>query len=369
MRFKSKIWIASALVCSMLLAGCGSGTNTTPKDTGSAAVTEETAGSAAGSSSPAADEPVSQEVFAMDTYMTVTAYGEHAQDAVDDAVAEIERLDALLSIGKVDSEISKLNVNGSAVLSEDTSEMITKALELYESTGGAFDITVLPLMEEWGFTTEDYQVPSDETIAEILKKVGADQLEWDADTNTMTLGQGQEIDLGGIAKGFTSSRIMEIFKEDGVTCGMVSLGGNVHLLGTKVDGSEWRVGIQDPNNTENILGILEADDCAVITSGGYERYFEQDGVTYHHIIDPATGRPSDSGVTSVTIVSKDGTLADGLSTSLFVMGIDKASEYWKQHADEFDAVLADEDGNVYVTEGIADSFTCDDYDVTVITKD
>lgn len=364
---KNKIWIAAALVCSMLLAGCGSGTNTTSKDMGSEVTAGETTGSAEGSLS-AADEPVSQEVFAMDTYMTVTAYGEHAQTAVDDAVAEIERLDALLSIGKEESEISKLNTSGSAALSEDTSEMITKALELYDSTGGAFDITVLPLMEEWGFTTEDYQVPSDETIAEILKKVGADQLKWDVDTNTMTLGQGQEIDLGGIAKGFTSSRIMEIFKEDGVTCGMVSLGGNVHLLGTKVDGSEWRVGIQDPNNTADMLGILEADDCAVITSGGYERYFEQDGVTYHHIIDPATGRPSDSGVTSVTIVSKDGTLADGLSTSLFVMGIDKASEYWKQHADEFDAVLADEDGNVYVTEGIADSFTCD-YDVTVITKD
>ena len=167
------------------------------------------------------------------------------------------------------------------------------------------------------------------------------------------------MDLGGIAKGFTSSRIMEIFKKDGVTCGMVSLGGNVHLLGTKQDGSAWRVGIQDPDNTNDMLGVLEASDCAIITSGAYERNFEKDGVTYHHIIDPATGKPSNSGLTSVTIVSKDGTLADGLSTSLFVMGKDKAIAYWKQHADEFDTILVDKDRNVYITEGIADGFEPD----------
>ena len=140
---------------------------------------------------------------------------------------------------------------------------------------------------------------------------------------------------------------------------MVSLGGNVHLLGTKQDGSAWRVGIQDPNNTDDMLGVLEANDCAVITSGAYERNFEKDGVTYHHIVDPATGKPSNSGLTSVTIVSKDGTLADGLSTSLFVMGKDKAIAYWKQHADEFDTILVDKDRNVYITEGIAGNFSPD----------
>ncbi|MDO4174323.1 MAG: FAD:protein FMN transferase [Eubacteriales bacterium] len=364
MKLKRNIWLASALVCSLLLAGCGADTSQEPvQDTGSAAVQE-----GSGNTTVAADEPVSREVFAMDTYMTVTAYGASAQDAVDDAVAEIERLDDLLSVGNADSEISRLNQSGTATVSEDTGVMIDQALSLFDSTGGAFDITVFPLMELWGFTTEEYQVPSDDALAQTLQHVGADKLQWDADSRTVTLDDGQEIDLGGIAKGYTSGRIMEIFEEHGVTSGLVSLGGNVHLKGAKTDGSKWRVGIQDPDNTEDMLGILEVEDCAVITSGGYERYFEQDGVTYHHIIDPETGKPADSGVTSATIVSKDGTLADGLSTSLFIMGIDQASEYWKQHADEFDAVLATEDGKVYVTEGIADSFTCD-ADVTVITKD
>lgn len=352
MKYKLRLILASAVLASMLLTGCGTASNT--KNTGSASETQTTNSTTASST-----QPVSQEIFAMDTYMTVTAYGDNAQKGVTDAVAEIQRLDNLLSIGKEDSEISKLNKSGSAALSDDTAVMVAKALDLYKSTGGAFDITVLPLMELWGFTTQEYYVPTEDEIQSTLQRVGADKLTWDESTKTLTLGDKQEIDLGGIAKGFTSSRIMEIFKKDGVTCGMVSLGGNVHLLGTKQDGSAWRVGIQDPNNTDDMLGVLEANDCAVITSGAYERNFEKDGVTYHHIIDPATGKPSNSGLTSVTIVSKDGTLADGLSTSLFVMGKDKAIAYWKQHADEFDTILVDKDRNVYITEGIAGNFSPD----------
>lgn len=352
MRYKVRLILASAVVASMLLTGCGTASDT--KNTGSASETQTTNSTTASSA-----QPVSQEIFAMDTYMTVTAYGDNAQKGVTDAVAEIQRLDNLLSIGKEDSEISKLNKSGCAAMSDDTAVMVTKALDLYKSTGGAFDITVLPLMELWGFTTQEYYVPTEDEIQSTLQRVGADKLTWDENTKTLTLGDKQEIDLGGIAKGFTSSRIMEIFKKDGVTCGMVSLGGNVHLLGTKQDGSAWRVGIQDPNNTDDMLGILQANDCAVITSGAYERNFEKDGVTYHHIIDPATGKPSNSGLTSVTIVSKDGTLADGLSTSLFVMGKDKAIAYWKQHADEFDTILVDKDRNVYITEGIAGNFSPD----------
>ena len=352
MKYKLRLILASAVVASMLLTGCGTASDT--NNTGSASETQTTNSTTASSA-----QPVSQEIFAMDTYMTVTAYGDNAQKGVTDAIAEIQRLDNLLSIGKEDSEISKLNRSGCAALSDDTAVMVTKALDLYKSTGGAFDITVLPLMELWGFTTQEYYVPTEDEIQSTLQRVGADKLTWDESTKTLTLGDKQEIDLGGIAKGFTSSRIMEIFKKDGVTCGMVSLGGNVHLLGTKQDGSAWRVGIQDPNNTDDMLGVLEANDCAVITSGAYERNFEKDGVTYHHIIDPATGKPSNSGLTSVTIVSKDGTLADGLSTSLFVMGKDKAIAYWKQHADEFDTILVDKDRNVYITEGIAGNFSPD----------
>ena len=175
---------------------------------------------------------------------------------------------------------------------------------------------------------------------------------------------GMEIDLGGIAKGYTSSRIMEIFKEYDVDSGLVNLGGNVQTYRTKTDGSKWRVAVQSPEDESQYIGVIDVSDKAVITSGGYVRYFEQDGKIYHHIIDPATGYPAESGLKSVTIVSDDGTLADGLSTSLFIMGKDKACEFWKAHSDEFDFVLLTDDDNMYISAGIAADYSSDhEYEV------
>lgn len=310
----------------------------------------------------------SKDLFAMDTYMTLTAYGEHAQEAVDKAAERVEALDALLSTGNENSEIYQLNQNGEATLSEEGGYLVERALELYKKTEGAFDIAIYPVMQAWGFPTQDYHVPDDDTLKEKLALADASKVNYDKDTRKIFFDQdGMEIDLGGIAKGYTSSQIMQIYQDCGVTSGLVNLGGNVQALGGKTDGSKWRVAIQSPDDTEEYLGILEIEDQAVITSGGYERYFEKDGVTYHHIIDPAIGYPADSGLISVTIVSDDGTLADGLSTSLFIMGEEKAAQFWRENSDEFEAIMETSDGKLYVTEGIADSLTTD-MDVTVIEK-
>ena len=310
----------------------------------------------------------SKDLFAMDTYMTLTAYGEHAQEAVDKAAERVEALDALLSTGNENSEIYQLNQNGEATLSEEGGYLVERALELYKKTEGAFDIAIDPVMQAWGFPTQDYHVPDDDTLKEKLALADASKVNYDKDTRKIFFDQdGMEIDLGGIAKGYTSSQIMQIYQDCGVTSGLVNLGGNVQALGCKTDGSKWRVAIQSPDDTEEYLGILEIEDQAVITSGGYERYFEKDGVTYHHIIDPAIGYPADSGLISVTIVSDDGTLADGLSTSLFIMGEEKAAQFWRENSDEFEAIMETSDGKLYVTEGIADSLTTD-MDVTVIEK-
>ena len=307
------------------------------------------------------EESASQDIFAMDTYMSVTAYGADAESAVSDAIAEIERLDALLSTGETDSEIYKLNQNGGGSISEDTSYLLERALEIWKSTDGCFEIGIYPLMQEWGFTDGNYKVPDKETLQKLLPLADSSKIDFNEKDQTVSFEQdGMEIDFGGIAKGYTSGRIMDIFREHGIISGMVSLGGNVQVLGIKTDGSKWRVAVQNPEDTENYLGVLETQDRAVITSGGYERYFEQDGKTYQHILDPKTGYPADSGLTSVTIVSADGTLADGLSTSLFVMGKEKAVAYWRAHSEEFDAILVEKDGTVSVTENIADQFTPDD---------
>ena len=147
---------------------------------------------------------------------------------------------------------------------------------------------------------------------------------------------------------------------------LVDLGGNVQALGKKPDGSEWRIGIRDPEDESGMLGVLSISNLAVITSGGYERYFEENGETYHHIIDPRTGYPAESGLLSVTIVSPDGTLADGLSTFLFIAGQEEAEEFWRSHKDRFEMILVLEDRSVLVTEGLTDRFSSD-YAFSVIS--
>ncbi len=378
--------IAAALSMSMLTA-CSSGnaSSNTSSISSESGVSSESSSLLGTSSEESSDDEggvtvskeametpsASQDIFAMDTYMTVTAYGDKCTDAVQAAVDEINRLDDLWSVGNSESEISILNENGSVILSDETYTVVKEALELYDSTGGLFDITVYPLMVEWGFTTEDYKVPTDDKIKELLKLTGIDKITLDDETHQITLQTGTQIDLGGIAKGYTSAKIMDIFSEYGIVSGLVSLGGNVQLYGTKVDGSDWRVGVENPDNTikalstSDYIGVVQISDKALITSGGYQRYFvDENGEKHHHIIDPRTGSPSNSGLISVTIVSDDGLLADGLSTSLFIMGKDDAVSYWHEHSDQFDFILVDSEGKIYVSKGIESNFSSElDYEI------
>ena len=314
----------------------------------------------------AEDTKHEKQVLAMDTYMTLTAYGSHGEEALQKAEEEIKRLDALLSVSSQDGEVYIANENGSEVLSEDTAELLEASMGLFKQTDGLFDITVFPLMQEWGFMDEKYKVPEKQRIEELLNYVDASKISYNKETKQVTLPEGMRIDFGGIAKGYTSARVMEIFKECGVESGIVSLGGNVQTCGKKPDGSLWRIGVQNPDTdaAEPYIGALESADRAVITSGGYERYFEEDGKTYHHILNPKTGYPAESGLISVTIISEDGTLADGLSTSLFIMGKEKAVSFWRERKDTFDMILQEEGGALFITEGIEKNYSSDlDYEV------
>lgn len=302
------------------------------------------------------NKKVSKDIFAMDTYMTVTAYGKNAENGVNKAVDEINRLETVLSAEKQESDIYKLNETGSGTLSTDTKDIVSKALEINKTTNGAFDISIYPLMVKWGFTTQKYNVPSKNEISKLLKDVDSSKIIFDEKSGNIKLKENMKIDLGGIAKGYTSSRVMQIFKEHGVTSGLVSLGGNVQALGTKTDGTAWQIAIENPDKSSDYIGVVSVKDKAVITSGGYERYFEKNGKTYHHILDPETGYPAESGLKSVTIVSDDGTLADALSTSLFVMGKEKALDYWREHKNEFDTVLVEDNGDITITGGLEKIF-------------
>lgn len=306
----------------------------------------------------------SVDFYAMNTAMTMTAYGSFAEAGLDAAEAEINRLDALLSISNSGSEVYRVNMIGSVELSTDTAALLQEALTIYELTEGAFDFTVYPLMQEWGFYSGEYYVPTESELSELLRLVGSDKLTLEG--NSLTLGEpGMGIDFGGIAKGYASDKAAEILAQNGVTSALISLGGNIQVLGAKPDGTPWRIAIRNPKDENVPIGVVNVTDKAVITSGGYERYFEKDGKTYHHILDPQTGSPAQSGLSSVTIVSNRGILADGLSTALFVMGKETALEFWRGHTEMFDAVLVTDTGEISITTGLDGHFVSD-FDFEVI---
>lgn len=296
----------------------------------------------------------------MDTYMTLKAYGADGEEALDEAIEEIQRLDALWSVGNTESEIAKLNQKKTEKVSKETIQLIQCAKKVSKETEGAFDIMIYPLMELWGFPSQNYQVPSEAEIKEILdSNIGMDKVMVDEKNQEITLKDEAQIDLGGIAKGYTSEQVARILKRHDIEHGVISLGGNVQAIGKKIDGSRWKVGIQPPKDDMEMIGTYEACNEAVTTSGGYERYFEEDGKAYHHILDPDTGKPSNQDLISVTAISEDGMLADCLSTTLFVMGKEKAEEYWKNNREKFQMILVDEDEKIYITEGIKDYFSSD----------
>lgn len=305
-----------------------------------------------GCSGAPAQEPETATFFAMDTAMDFTVYGDAA--LLDEAETLIGSLEEQVSVTDEHSDIYAIDHTGSGSLSGNAAELMEQALEICRRTDGALDLSIYPIVRAWGFTTGSYQVPDEETIQSLLPLVDYTQIQYDAATGTVTLPEGMEIDLGSVAKGYAGQLAAQMLRNSGVESALLNLGGNVQTVGAKPDGSPWQIGIKDPQG-EDAMMVLSVEDQAVVTSGGYERYFEQDGQTYWHIMDPSTGHPADSGLISVTIVGDEGVVCDGLSTALFVMGLEKAADLWAQSGD-FEAVFVTASGEVYITEGLRDHF-------------
>lgn len=290
--------------------------------------------------------------FAMDTVMTFTVIHEDGDEIIIDAEQEIRRLENLLSVTVESSDISKLNAAaGKEALDMqiDTQVLLAKGKELGEKTGGAFDIAISPIVKAWGFTEEEHHVPTQAELNALLPVTDPSDVILDAGKAYLQK-EGMAVDLGGIAKGYTSDKVSELLKEKGVESAIVSLGGNVVGIGRKPDGEKWEVALANPLDANDYCGLISIEDKAVVTSGGYQRFFEENGRKYHHIIDPATGYPAESGLLSVTIISESGTEADVLSTALFVMGLEDALEYWQKNGG-FEAIFITEAGEVIATEG------------------
>jgi len=325
-----------------------------------------------------APQKAERTIFAMDTVMDLTVYGKNAEEDVAAVAERINELEKLLSVTREGSEVWALShAGGERVrISPETNALLRAARAVGDATGGALDVTLYPVVKAWGFTTGDYQVPDDGTIEELLERVDYRAIRVEPDETgpaDAVLPAGMELDFGALAKGYAGELCAGMLRGAGAESALLQLGGNIQTVGCKPDGSPWTVEVQDPaGESGQALGAVELTDQAAVTSGGYQRYFEEDGARYWHILDPKTGAPARSGLTSVTVIGDSGTLCDALSTACFVLGRDAALELWRTYGETglwptyetmgmadgggFDLILVGEDGTVTVTGGLRDSF-------------
>lgn len=289
------------------------------------------------------------ELYAMDTYMRMSAHGKGADKALEKAAERIRELDTRFSVSSISGEIGTLLQTGE--LSEPSPELIeilTCAKTLWERTDGAYDVTAYALSRLWGFGESEQSVPSQADIERTLKEIGMEKIEFDA--SRVRLNGALGIDLGSVAKGFAGGEAAKILKEEGVSGALLTLGGNVVTVGEKKSGELYRIGITDPRDTSKICGYITVGETNVVTSGKYNRYFEADGKKFHHIIDAETGYPAENGVASVTVICESGMWADALSTALFLLGEQGALDYYSKYGG-FEAILIMDDGRIVTTEG------------------
>ncbi|MEN6325454.1 MAG: FAD:protein FMN transferase [Syntrophomonas sp.] len=305
-----------------------------------------------------------RENFIMDTLICIKVCSsdpELASKALQEAFAEFNRIanltDKFAEKNLSDPEISDVyRVNKNAGIypvkvSDDTLIMLEKSNYYAGLYGGAFDVTVGPVLDLWGFGQTQYRVPTDKELKSGLALVGYRKMVIDKEQKTVYLPEkGMEIDLGGIAKGYATDMAAKKLRQMGIKSAIINAGGNIYALGSKPDGSAWLAGIQDPRNEKNIIAVLGVKDTAVVTSGDYERYFIQDGVRYHHILDPSTGQPARK-VISTTIVASNATDADVLSTTLFVLGSGQGTDFVKK-VPNTNAVFVDDLHNIIYTKEI-----------------
>lgn len=296
----------------------------------------------------------------MGTIVQLKVYGGNAEKATQKALKRMSDIENKMSVNIETSEITKLNAKAGVAeekLSADTFSVIEKAVEYSKLTDGAFDATIEPVVMLWGIGTERERVPSKTEIDEKVKLVDYKDIILNAENSTAQLRRkGQAVDLGAIAKGYAADEIKKILIDNKVSSALINLGGNVYAVGSKMDGSSWNIGLQNPLDARGqYIGTVSVIDKSVVTSGNYERYFTVDGVRYHHIFDPQTGYPSEKGIISTTIVSDKSIDGDVLSTSTYVMGLEKAQKL-VESIEGVEAIFITADKKVYVTSGLKDNF-------------
>lgn len=287
--------------------------------------------SCAGCGEASADDQ-SSHVFVMGTVFEVRAIGRDLKPALTEAEQILYSTDAQISWRQEESLTAAFNQTHQQDMTQ-IGPLVETALKISADSGGAFDPTVLPLSRVWDFDRlgdadfdiQSMTVPDDTKIQEALSRVGWEKLSYDEETHLLSSSDpGVSIELGAVGKGYAADQAIAVLKDAGVAGGMINAGSTISVTGRKADGSGFRVAVRDPRGEQSdYIGLLTLTDTSIGTSGDYERFFEQNGVRYHHILDPKTGYPADSGLMQVTIICESGAMADALSTACFVLGLDK----------------------------------------------
>ncbi len=305
---------------------------------------------------PAAQNQVSKTAFFLNTTVTVTLYGTGDESLIEECFALCDRYERLLSRTLEESEICALNRRTQNTLSDETLALVETGLKYSALSGGAFDITIGSCSSLWDFTARAPSVPDREALSKALAHVGYEKLSLHGNTVSFS-DEGTLVDLGAVAKGYIADRLKEYLVEKGVTSAIIDLGGNVLCIGGKPDGSPFRIGIQKPFDAQGTpLLVVPVSGWSVVTSGTYERYFEEEGKLYHHILDPATGYPCENNLLSVTILSEHSVDGDALSTACFSLGLADGMALIDT-LDDIYAVFVTDDYEVHYSEGLPDRFS------------
>ncbi len=318
-----------------------------------------TACSASPPSAPA--EPIKKSEFLLGTICEITIYDKIDEKVFDEAFSRITDIEKKMTINNADtSEIIKLNeASGkeSVKLSPDTFFVLEKGIYYSTLANGSFDITVGPLVKQWNIGTDYAAVPNADELKQAMGLIDYKKLDLDKNNFSAKLQQeGMKVDLGAIAKGYAADEAAAVLTKNGVKHAIVNLGGNILVIGGKTNGTLWKIGVQNPYDARGeYVGIMNMKDEAIVSSGTYERYFEENGKIYHHILDPKTGYPSDNDLVSVSIVTSKSIDGDGLSTSTFLLGLEKGMELI-EHLDDVEAVFITKNKEVYVSSGLKDNF-------------
>ncbi len=319
---------------------------------------------------PTAYEPVSQNKYLLGTIVNITLYDNAEQEIFDEIFSAIEKIEKEMTINNaLDSEVIEINQQAGVdyvQVSEQTFEVIKTGLAYSKLGNGNFDITVGPLVKLWEIGFEDAHVPSEEEIKESLEHIDYHKVLLDEENHAVKLEDaGMQLDLGGIAKGYAADVAASIIKEHGNQAAIINLGGNVYAYGEKANGDSFKIGVQNPFSPRGAyLGILSVKDQTVVTSGTYERFFEQDGTVYHHILDPKTGYPVENNLESVTIVTESSMSADALSTMTFVLGLEKGLNL-VESLDDVEALFITKDHQLYASSGFLNNFELTDDSFTI----